>query len=61
MYEFTTKMARLAPPTAEEAALFIAIAGDADASSRFLGLFAGTVHVADFMAPNNIDEILRAA
>jgi flavin-dependent dehydrogenase len=59
MYDFTCELAKLEPPPPEMAALFEAISNDRDATSRFLGMFAGTVGVEEFMAPENLASIMQ--
>jgi flavin-dependent dehydrogenase len=59
MYDFTLQMASMEPPSPEMAALFQAISNDPEATSRFLGMFAGTVGVEEFMAPANLASIME--
>jgi flavin-dependent dehydrogenase len=58
MYEMTVDMAKLAAPPPEQAAVFAAIAADQDASDRFLGMFAGTVSIPEFMSEDNLARIM---
>lgn len=58
MYELTSDLARLAPPTAEMAELIGALAGNRPATEQFLGVVAGTVAIADFFSPDNQAAIL---
>jgi 2-polyprenyl-6-methoxyphenol hydroxylase-like FAD-dependent oxidoreductase len=60
MYELTTDMASLEPPPPELAALLGAIDGRPEEISQFLGVFAGSVPVAEFFAPDNIERIMSA-
>ncbi|MDF3051616.1 MAG: oxidoreductase [Pseudonocardia sp.] len=50
MYEFTYATSALDPPTAQEVELFDAMRDDPVLTSRFFGVFAGTVPVPDFFA-----------
>jgi hypothetical protein len=59
MYEMTLDMARLAEPPPEQAALFAAIATDQEASDHFLGMFAGTVSIPEFMSEANAARIME--
>jgi 2-polyprenyl-6-methoxyphenol hydroxylase-like FAD-dependent oxidoreductase len=58
MYEFTTELASFAPPTAEQQALFGALAGRQAEIDRFLGVLTGTVPLADFQSPRNLLRLL---
>ncbi len=51
LYEFTHDLAGLEPPGPEMQALFGALRDDPERTSRFFGVVAGTVPVADFFAP----------
>lgn len=51
MYEFTYAQAGLEPPPPEVEGLLTAMRGDAELTSRFLGVFAGSVAVQDFFGP----------
>jgi 2-polyprenyl-6-methoxyphenol hydroxylase-like FAD-dependent oxidoreductase len=59
-YEMTLDMARLAEPPPEQAALFAAIADDQDASDHFLGMFAGTLPIPEFMSEENVARLTLA-
>ncbi|HET7354265.1 MAG TPA: NAD(P)/FAD-dependent oxidoreductase [Gaiellaceae bacterium] len=48
MYELTYEFASLAPPGAEQQALFASLRGDQERTNRFLGTVAGTVPLAEF-------------
>jgi 2-polyprenyl-6-methoxyphenol hydroxylase-like FAD-dependent oxidoreductase len=61
IYGFTCDLAAFAPPSAEMAALFGALAGNGAQISRFLGVLAQTVPVADFFAPASIGRIMQSA
>ena len=48
--ELTRDLGTLEPPPPERAALLAAVAGDAEASQRFVSMIAGTLPVPDFFA-----------
>ena len=48
MYELTYEFASLAPPAAEQQALFASLRGDQERTNRFLSTVAGTVSLAEF-------------
>jgi flavin-dependent dehydrogenase len=48
MYEFTSQLATLEPPSPEQLELFAAMRENQALTDRFLGVFAGTVPVQDF-------------
>jgi 2-polyprenyl-6-methoxyphenol hydroxylase-like FAD-dependent oxidoreductase len=50
MYELTCEMATLDPPSLEMQHRFAAMRGDQEAISRFLGMLAGSVGVAEFLS-----------
>jgi 2-polyprenyl-6-methoxyphenol hydroxylase-like FAD-dependent oxidoreductase len=58
MYEFTTELASFAPPTADQQALFAAVAGRPAEVERFLGVLTGAVPLADYFAPRNLLRVL---
>jgi 2-polyprenyl-6-methoxyphenol hydroxylase-like FAD-dependent oxidoreductase len=58
MYEFTTQLASFAPPTAEQEALFAAVAGRQAATDRFFGVLTGAVPLADYFSPRNLLRVL---
>jgi 2-polyprenyl-6-methoxyphenol hydroxylase-like FAD-dependent oxidoreductase len=60
IYEFTSQMATMAPPSPEVAQLLAVVAGDPQASDQFAGVIAGTVSPVEFFAPDNIGRILGA-
>jgi hypothetical protein len=60
MYEFTTQLATLDPPTPEVAQLLAAVARDRDAMDMFAGVVAGTVSPAEFFSPQNIGRVMSA-
>ena len=61
LYELTYEFASLAPPPPEQQALFGALRTNADDTSRFFGVVAGTVRPDEFFAPENIGRILATA
>lgn len=62
MYEFTCQLANLAePPTPEMIQLLAALHGNQEETNRFLGVWAGTVPIPEFFAPDNIQRILARA
>jgi flavin-dependent dehydrogenase len=48
MYELTYEFASLAPPSADQQALFAALRGDQEQTNRFFGTVAGTVPIPEF-------------
>jgi FAD binding domain len=58
MYEFTTELASFAPPTAEQEALFAALAGRQAETDRFFGVLTGAVPLADYMSARNLLRLL---
>lgn len=60
-FELTTQLAALAPPPEEMQQLLAALRDNPDQRSRFFGVFAHSVPVEDFFAPENIQEIMAAA
>jgi 2-polyprenyl-6-methoxyphenol hydroxylase-like FAD-dependent oxidoreductase len=61
MYEFTTEIARLEPPSPELATLLGAMPGDQDAMDGFCRMAAGVDSPADFFAEPNVGAILARA
>ncbi len=61
MYEFTCDWATLAPLSVEMEHLLSALRGNQPEVNRFCGTIAGTVAVADFYSPENIERILGSA
>lgn len=60
MYEFTCQLAPFGPPSPEMQHLFAALPEQQDAINQFLGVFAGTVPIPEFFAPENVNQILAA-
>jgi flavin-dependent dehydrogenase len=61
MFDFTCQLAALEPPSAEQQQLFAALSGSRTHTDRFFGVIAGTVPVAEFFAPESIEQVLNAA
>jgi len=61
IYDFTTDMATLEPPSPEVEQLLGAVHGNQDAMDDFVSLTAGTVSPAEFFSPENIGRIMGAA
>ena len=61
VYEFTCQLAPFAPPPPEMLQLYNALRGNQAATEQFLGLFAQTVSIPQFFAPENLQRILGAA
>ena len=61
LYQFTCEMARLEPPTEEVIALFAGLARSQDDTNAYFGVFAQTVPVSEFFAPDNVQRISAAA
>jgi 2-polyprenyl-6-methoxyphenol hydroxylase-like FAD-dependent oxidoreductase len=59
MYEFTLQLANLAePPAPETTRVLNALRGNQLQTDRFLGVWAGTVPIPEFFAPDNIRQLL---
>jgi flavin-dependent dehydrogenase len=58
MYEWTTALAPLNPPSAEQQQLWAALVGNSRATSEFFGVFAQTVPVSNVFNPENLHRIL---
>jgi flavin-dependent dehydrogenase len=61
MYELTCQRAALEPPTPQMSRLVAALGGNQDDTDQFIGVIAGTIPVAEFFAPGNIERITGAA
>lgn len=59
-FELTTQLAALAPPPEEMQQLLSALRENPQQRRRFFGVFAHSVPVQDFFAPENIQEIMGA-
>ncbi len=58
MYDFTTRLALLAPPRPLEVELFEALARSQEDASRFVGALAGAVPLRQFMSPRNMIHLV---
>ena len=54
LYDFTYELAGLEPPRPEMQALFVALRDDPEQTSRFFGVIAGTVPMAEFFARDDV-------
>jgi flavin-dependent dehydrogenase len=61
IYELNGQFAALEPPPADMVALLVALQGNQEQVDRFLGVFANTVPVPDFFAPDNLESIMTNA
>jgi flavin-dependent dehydrogenase len=61
MYDFTCKLARLEPPSAEMQQLLRTIHGNQRAMDDFVRMNAGTMSPAEFFAPENVNAMTAAA
>lgn len=57
LYAFTSQMARLEPPTQEVIDLFVGLARSQEDADAYFGVFAQTVPVSEFFAPENLQRI----
>ncbi len=58
LYEFAREMGKLEPPPQAVLDLFMALPGQQDAIDAYFGIFAQTVAVAEFFAPDNLARIM---
>jgi 2-polyprenyl-6-methoxyphenol hydroxylase-like FAD-dependent oxidoreductase len=61
LFQFTSEMARVEPPTQEVIDLFVGLSQSQDDIDRYFGVFAQTVPVSEFFAPENLQRIGAAA
>ncbi|HEY7068289.1 MAG TPA: NAD(P)/FAD-dependent oxidoreductase [Chloroflexota bacterium] len=61
LYDLTCQLASLEPPPPELQQLFSALRWNQTETNRFFGTFAGTVSIAEFFAPENVQRIVDAA
>ena len=59
-YELTSELARLEPPPPEMQQLLAALRENPEQARRFFGVFALTVPVPEFFAPENVQQILAS-
>ncbi|MEP7020286.1 MAG: FAD-dependent monooxygenase [Pseudonocardiales bacterium] len=61
IYEFTSDLATLEPPSPEQQQLFGAVYGNQESMDDFVSINAGTVSPADFFHPANIEGLVTPA
>jgi 2-polyprenyl-6-methoxyphenol hydroxylase-like FAD-dependent oxidoreductase len=61
LYHFTCEMARLEPPTQEIVDFFVGLGQSQKDADAYFGVFAQTVPVSEFFAPENVGRIGAAA
>src|SRR5262245_28049133 len=61
MFDLSVQFADIAPPSADDAALFSAVAADPQATEDLLSVLAGTMPVEAFFDPGNLGPLLGAA
>ena len=61
LYHFTCEMARLEPPTQEIVDFFVGLGQSQEDADAYFGVFAQTVPVSEFFAPDNVKRISAAA
>lgn len=61
IFELNCQLASLTPPPPEMLQLFGALAGNQPDIDAFWGAIEGTVPIAEFFAPTNVERIVRAA
>jgi flavin-dependent dehydrogenase len=60
LYAFTSQMAMLEPPTQDVIDLFVGLASSQKDADAYFGVFAQTVPVSEFFAPENLQRISAA-
>ena len=60
-YQLACDLARLAVPPPEMQRLFSALRNNQGEADRFFGALAGTVPIPEFFAPENVEQVTRAA
>jgi hypothetical protein len=58
MYDFTVRLARIAPPSPAELALFQALSRRQEDADQFVGALTGAVPLREFMSPANIVRLV---
>jgi 2-polyprenyl-6-methoxyphenol hydroxylase-like FAD-dependent oxidoreductase len=58
MYDFTSRLAAIAPPQPAEMALFRALAQRPEDADRFVGVLTGSVPLREFMSPRTIVRLV---
>lgn len=61
MYELTCGFATLEPPPPDMQQLLACASASREASDQFVSMMAGTLPVAEFFHPANVEQIMRAA
>lgn len=61
IFDFTCQLAALEPPPPDMQHLLAAVAANADAANRFVGLIAGTCAFEEFFAPSSLEPLLASA
>ncbi len=61
IYELTCQLASFEPSPPQMQHLFAALQGNQEQTNRYIGTIAGTVSVAEFFSPENIQRIVAAA
>lgn len=61
LFAFTREMAKLDPPDQLMIDLFTSLHGNQADTDAYFGIFAQTVSVAEFFAPENVERIIAAA
>jgi 2-polyprenyl-6-methoxyphenol hydroxylase-like FAD-dependent oxidoreductase len=61
LYAFARDMSRLDPPDQTIIDLFTAMAGNQAATDSYFGIFAQTVPVSEFFAPDNVARIIESS
>ena len=58
MYDFTTRLAAIAPPRPEELALFQALSRRQEDADRFISMLTGAVPIREFMSPGTMVRLV---
>jgi 2-polyprenyl-6-methoxyphenol hydroxylase-like FAD-dependent oxidoreductase len=61
LYHFTTELATLEPPPEPIQQLFGALHGNQEATNQFYSAITGSLPLREFMAPQNLDQIMAQA
>jgi 2-polyprenyl-6-methoxyphenol hydroxylase-like FAD-dependent oxidoreductase len=61
IFDLACQIESLAPPMPDEAALYGALRGNQEETSRFFGMIENTVAVQDFFSPESVGRIMAAA
>src|SRR5690606_12828348 len=60
-YQMTCEQAKMEPPPADMQQIMAALQGNQAQINRFFGMFAGSVPIAEFFAPENIGKIFQTS